>query len=301
MEPAGPPFEAYSGHEPYVFVSYAHRDAQAVFPEIQRLHQQGFRIWYDEGIDPGNEWPEEIARAVLGCELFVVFVTDNAVASVNVRNEIAYALGRKKPFLAVHLAETKLPPGLELQLGNLQAVLKWKMTTESYERKMGKTLSPSLRQSPDSSEEPRSLGAPGARRATPPAEQGPPPTRRTHLPPPPAAATQTTATAAQAASFRLPTVNVATPARFRGPRPSLTSARLTVVKALPLDHAATSAEKGLGSADRPSQPYLRGARLSVLHTFPAENARQLAGRAATQAMPRILAATLITKGSSTHV
>ena len=36
-----------------------------MYPEMQALHDQGFRIWYDEGIRPGNEWPEEIGAAMI--------------------------------------------------------------------------------------------------------------------------------------------------------------------------------------------------------------------------------------------
>jgi hypothetical protein len=56
------PFDAYAGEEPFVFVSYAHKDGYLVYPEIKALHDSGVRIWFDGGIDPGNEWPEDIAR-----------------------------------------------------------------------------------------------------------------------------------------------------------------------------------------------------------------------------------------------
>ena len=48
------PFEAYGGDEPYVFVSYAHEDAQAVYSELGWLREQGVNVWYDEGISPGR-------------------------------------------------------------------------------------------------------------------------------------------------------------------------------------------------------------------------------------------------------
>ena len=41
------PFPAYLGDEPYVFVSYAHDDAAAVYPELERLNAGGLNIWYD--------------------------------------------------------------------------------------------------------------------------------------------------------------------------------------------------------------------------------------------------------------
>src|SRR5215813_2564249 len=142
-----PPFEAYRGNEPYIFVSYAHKDGKGIFPEIKYLHDQGYRIWYDEGIDPGNEWPEEVAKALANASLFLFFISSNATNSRNVRNEINFALNNKKPFIAVHIIETQLPIGLELRMGDIQAVLKYTMSQASYSQKMLRTLPAHLRES----------------------------------------------------------------------------------------------------------------------------------------------------------
>jgi hypothetical protein len=140
-----PPFEAYNGDSPFLFVSYAHKDANSVFPEITYLHEQGYRIWYDEGIDPGNEWPEEIGKALSLCSFFIVFISSNAVSSQNVRNEINFALNKTKPFLAIHIEDTSLPTGLELRMGDIQAILKYRMSEENYCRKLSKTIPSSLK------------------------------------------------------------------------------------------------------------------------------------------------------------
>jgi len=135
-----PPFEAYRGSEPYVFVSYSHTDSADVFPDLARLHAEGYRIWYDEGIDPGNEWPDEVAKALASAEQFLVFISPYAVASRNVRNEINFALNNGGPFLAVHIVETGLGPGLALRMGDIQAILRHKMKAEFYWRKLEKSL-----------------------------------------------------------------------------------------------------------------------------------------------------------------
>ncbi len=44
-------FRPYEGNEKYIFVSYAHVDGDIVYPIIERLHDAGFRIWFDEGIE----------------------------------------------------------------------------------------------------------------------------------------------------------------------------------------------------------------------------------------------------------
>jgi hypothetical protein len=39
-----PPFEAYTGDEPYIFVSYRHLDSAEVFEDPKELHSRGYRI-----------------------------------------------------------------------------------------------------------------------------------------------------------------------------------------------------------------------------------------------------------------
>ena len=131
---------AYSGDEPYIFLSYAHKDHARVIQEINRLNNLGFHVWYDEGIVPGNEWTDEIAEALEKSSLFLVMMTPDAAQSDNVHNEINYAAEEKKPFLAVHLEETELHGGVRLQIGTKQAILKYKFSEEEYVLKLVKAL-----------------------------------------------------------------------------------------------------------------------------------------------------------------
>ena len=134
------PFRAYKGKDPYIFVCYAHKDKELVYDEIRWIKSKDFRIWYDEGIPPTTEWPEEIERAIKNCTLFLVFITPNAVGRENVRNEINYALKKGKKFLAVFLEPTELKFGLELRLSLKQAILKYELNKEIYLEKLLETL-----------------------------------------------------------------------------------------------------------------------------------------------------------------
>jgi hypothetical protein len=160
------PLEAYCGDEPYLFASYAHSDAEDVYPDLALLGRERYRIWYDEGIDPGNEWPEEVAEALADASHFLVFISPSAVASRNVRNEINFALRREMPFLAVYVSETKLPPGLELQMGTIQAVMRYRMNPDSYLSRLRRTLPASLRSSGGRQGAPGITTAAGAPRFT---------------------------------------------------------------------------------------------------------------------------------------
>jgi len=111
---------AYEGPENYIFISYAHKDTEKVLPILETLCSRGYRIWYDDGITPGSEWPEDIAQHLNGCAMAIAFVSPNSMASVNCRREINFALSRQKPFPSVVLAPTEMPQGMELQLSPQQ-------------------------------------------------------------------------------------------------------------------------------------------------------------------------------------
>lgn len=139
-----PPFPAYEGDEPYIFVSYAHDDHPHVYREIQWLHQQGFNLWYDEGISPGSEWHSELARSIENSSLFLYFITPKSVKSDHCQREVHFAIDRKIPLLAVHLEPTKLPPGLNLSLGSTQAIMRYELTDQQYRAKLFKGTSEHL-------------------------------------------------------------------------------------------------------------------------------------------------------------
>jgi len=117
--------EAYTGNEPYIFVSYCHKDPQ-VQVLMKEMAANGFRFWYDEGIKSGRSWSEEISRRLKGCCQFVVFLTPNAVASDNVKDEIHIAKKYKIDLQVIYLEETVLDDGLELMLDRTQGILLYK-------------------------------------------------------------------------------------------------------------------------------------------------------------------------------
>lgn len=125
-------FRAYEGKKPYIFISYAHKDADRVLPILAQLDKEGYRVWYDEGIEPGSEWPENIAQHLNGCAIAVALVSANSMASPNCRREITYALAKKKPFVSVFLEETVMSPGMELQMSAQQCIMKYGYRNEAH-------------------------------------------------------------------------------------------------------------------------------------------------------------------------
>jgi len=131
------PLPGYDGDEAYVFVTYAHEDADLVYPHIRWLQDQGFNVWWDEGISPGAIWRAEVAQAIRGCSLLVYFVTPNSVFSEHATREVNFALDEHhRPILAVHLSETSLPDTLALSLSDRQAIFQYALPPEDYDRKV---------------------------------------------------------------------------------------------------------------------------------------------------------------------
>ena len=114
------PFPAYQGDEPYIFVSYSHQDTDIVYQGIQLLQNQGYNIWYDEGINPGASWREEVAESILGCDLFIILVSPQSANSDPCLKEVNFALEHNRALLAIHTERTQLSPGLELALNDRQ-------------------------------------------------------------------------------------------------------------------------------------------------------------------------------------
>jgi len=124
------PPKAYEGKEKYIFISYAHKDKEKVWPIIEKLNNAGYRVWYDDGIDPGSEWAKTIAEHLHSCHVFVSMMSDNYLASQNCTDEMHYSRELKKKSLLVYLSDIQMPPDLQMRFGMRQAIHKYKYYKE---------------------------------------------------------------------------------------------------------------------------------------------------------------------------
>jgi hypothetical protein len=140
-----PPFSAYMGDSPDVFISYTHKDKAKVYPILQKLHQKGFKIWYDEGIPLSTDWCNTIAEKLLDSNLFLSFISPNVLDSENTQDEIHLAMNEKKPYLAIYLRDTELSPGLKMRIRRVQGILKYEMEENRFYEKLTKDLNDLLK------------------------------------------------------------------------------------------------------------------------------------------------------------
>lgn len=113
---------AYQGNNPYVFVSYAHKDNEKVLDLIKLLKRKMCRIWYDEGLTPGGSWNDDLANHISKCECVIIIITNNSIQSQYVKLELNYAISLNKKIYPVFLENVELPAGLAMMLGTTQYI-----------------------------------------------------------------------------------------------------------------------------------------------------------------------------------
>lgn len=85
--------QAFIGEEPFLFVSYSHRDANTVISDIVELKRHGVRLWYDRSIACGEAWDAR-ALGVMGqenCAGVLVYVSEHSASSPSVKEELEFA------------------------------------------------------------------------------------------------------------------------------------------------------------------------------------------------------------------
>ena len=140
----------YEGDQPYLFISYSHKDEESAFSLIEYLQSMGIRLWYDKGIEAGTEWPEVIANHLENASAFLAILSPQSLLSHNCRKKFNYAVMSDKPSVVTFLEEIPLTPVMKLQLSSLQAIYRYKYASdqECYEKLLN---SPVLEKCRDSS------------------------------------------------------------------------------------------------------------------------------------------------------
>ncbi len=125
---------------PYVFVCYAHDERDVVVEQIAWLKDQGFQVWYDEAIEAGSRWSDDLARAVDGCAAFLYFLSPRSVSSRHCLDEVHFALECSRPIVPVEIAPVVLTPGLKLSIGGQHRLFMHRMEPGEFRRKLARGL-----------------------------------------------------------------------------------------------------------------------------------------------------------------
>ncbi len=114
----------YTGAEPYVFVSYSHKDAKLIHPILSNLQLERCRLWFDGGLKPGDNWKKIIASKIESpeCKDFILFISENSVNSDFVKAElwVAFELGLK--IIPIRLDGAKFSTDIAMYLNKFQYI-----------------------------------------------------------------------------------------------------------------------------------------------------------------------------------
>ncbi len=115
-------FEAYTGKEPYLFVSYSHRDTAKVYPILDALYDRKYRMWYDESCETGNDFRDELRHRIEKCEAVILFVSKASMSSPFCGMEVIVARENKKRLYPIYLDSSTVPPAFQILLANTHHV-----------------------------------------------------------------------------------------------------------------------------------------------------------------------------------
>lgn len=111
-------FEAYVGDEPYLFVSYSHRDTAKVYPILDALYDKKYRLWYDESCETGNDFRDELRMRIERSEAVILFVSESSMQSPFCGMEIIVARENGKRLYPIYLDSVEVPPSFQILLSN---------------------------------------------------------------------------------------------------------------------------------------------------------------------------------------
>lgn len=115
----------YEGEEPFIFLSYSHKDITAAKEIVEELCTAGYRCWYDKGIQAGSGYGKIIACHIKKCSFFVALISRNYLASEYCNDEIHYAQDLEKAWVLVYLENVGLPSSMYMRNCRFQAIRKY--------------------------------------------------------------------------------------------------------------------------------------------------------------------------------
>ncbi len=125
---------SYDGDEPYLFVSYSHADTKEVADVLKIVDKEKFRFWYDDTMEIGEDFREELRARIENCHGVLLFVSPASMRSKYCGMEIISAYKYNKKIYPIYLEDdVDIPAPLKMILENLQHVKGIKNhTSEKY-------------------------------------------------------------------------------------------------------------------------------------------------------------------------
>ena len=135
------PFKPYEGIKKYVFISYAHAIKEECYDIMKIMYDNKINQWYDGGIFVSSDWRDIIARHIVNSYVFLPFFSHEYMKSINTKKEIKYAMKKQKICFPIFLEEIdfskyKGGQGIEMYISDQQALLKYELDEEEFNKKL---------------------------------------------------------------------------------------------------------------------------------------------------------------------
>ncbi len=105
-----------------VFISYSHQNRVICDSIALLLESLSLEVWYDDGLMPGDIYRKKIVNKIRAASYFIVLLSDAAIRSEWVIDEIEYAKKQHKRIIPVFLEETNLSDDLDMMLQRYQSL-----------------------------------------------------------------------------------------------------------------------------------------------------------------------------------
>lgn len=112
----------YEGNEPYLFISYSHKDTYALERVKTIFDDSKIRYWYDNGLHSGDDWNLIIANRLRNASVCLLLLSPSSASSEYVKNELNFAMNHRIPIHTLLLSSFELPPDIEMMTGRIQMV-----------------------------------------------------------------------------------------------------------------------------------------------------------------------------------
>lgn len=127
----------YEGAEPYLFISYAHADKDAVFSTMAALQRNSVRLWYDDGIHGGENWMKILAQKIGESYGVLLFCSEKSMHSRFCQAEFRRAIQEDKPIYTIRLDETPMTDEFDMFLSGDQIL---DFSARDFEKRLLKSL-----------------------------------------------------------------------------------------------------------------------------------------------------------------
>lgn len=105
-----------------IFISYSRADLANVQELVRDLQDSGHTCWFDQEINGGQKWWDNVLAQIRNCDIFIVGLSQNCLDSQACKRELEYARNLGKLILPVQLAEELHPNFFPAALSELQYI-----------------------------------------------------------------------------------------------------------------------------------------------------------------------------------